>query len=92
MIEPAGSIGSFAFGALNLGTVRVELALEHAQHSGTKTYFKHQKSQCKCRSFCLEYQGLKGGLDERRRVGACRLLSLTEHENYEISAAENRGL
>ena len=32
------------------------------------------KSQCKCRSCCLEYQRLKGGADERRRLDACRLL------------------
>jgi len=31
-------------------------------------------SQCKCRSYCLEYQHLKGVADERGRLDACRLL------------------
>jgi hypothetical protein len=32
------------------------------------------KSQCKCRSYYLESQRLKGEADERRRLDACRLL------------------
>jgi hypothetical protein len=31
-------------------------------------------SQCKCRSYCLEYQRFKGVADERGRLDACRLL------------------